>query len=128
MITTVLPGHTLVDLLIPGPSIDAFVAVPAVRVGELLLFPYPSVRQDAAGHAASIELDLRRWLIRLPGGLALPIECADSHAAEAAAAAFRADCETGAVGSYSPAELHKWATWWCAHHPETAVETTLEIQ
>jgi hypothetical protein len=124
----VLAADTLMDTRMPGPVGAEIAAVPAVAVGELLVYPRPVV-QHGSGDRGGVEpvalvLDLRRWLISLPGGLSVPVECASVQAALDAADAFRADAERGAIGSYSPAELAKWAAWWCEHRDD-AIELDL---
>ena len=117
----VLVADTLMDTQMPGPGGAEIAAVPAIQVGELLVYPRPAVRHTAGVEPAELVLDLRCWLISLPGGLSVPVECVSAQAAVDAAQAFRADAESGAVGSYSPAELAKWAAWWCGHRPDAAV-------
>jgi hypothetical protein len=117
-------ADTLLDTRMAGPGGEV-AAVPAVRVGELLVYPRPAVRYSAAVEPAELTLDLRRWLISLPGGVSVPVECASAQAAVEAAQAFRADAEAGAVGSYSPAELAKWAAWWCGHRQDAVPLTGL---
>jgi len=121
-VVNVLMADSLLDTQMAGPAGAEIAAVPAVRVGELLVYPRPVVRHDAGVEPVELVLDLRRWLISLPGSLSVPIVCASAQAAIAAAQAFRDAAESGAIGpSYSPAELAKWAAWWCARRSD-AVE------
>lgn len=119
----VLLANTLLDARMPAPGGEV-ASVPAVRVGELLVYPRPVLRYGTNVEPAELVLDLRRWLISLPGGISVPVECDSAQAAVDAAKAFRVDAENGAVGSYSPAELAKWAAWWCSHRGD-AVELNL---
>jgi len=116
----VLIGNTLIDVQVTGAVGVEVATVPALRVGELLLFPRPVVQHDTSGLPTELVLDLRRWLLSLPDGLYVPVECDSSAAAVDAARAFREDAETGAISSYSPAQLGKWAAWWCEHRPDAA--------
>jgi hypothetical protein len=117
----VLMADTLLDTQLPGPAGAQVAAVPAVRVGELLIYPRPVIRhQDGVG-PVELRLDLRRWLICLPGGASVPVECATVQAAVAAAETLRSDAQTGAISNYGPAELAKWAVWWCGHRQDAAL-------
>jgi len=112
-------ADSLLDTQMAGPAGAEIAAVPAVQVGELLVYPRPTVRYVAGVEPAELVLDLRRWLISLPGQLSVPVECATVQAAVDAAEAFRSDAQSGAIGpSYSPAELAKWAAWWCSHRAD----------
>jgi hypothetical protein len=118
-VVNVLMADSLVDTQMTGPAGAEIAAVPAMRVGELLVYPRPAVRHTAAGvEPTELVLDLRRWLISLPGSLSVPVECTSAQAAIDAAQAFRAAADNGAIGSYSPAELAKWAAWWCSRRPD----------
>lgn len=125
MVVNVLVADTLLDTQIPGPGGAEVAAVPAVQVGELLVYPRPAVRHVAGVEPAELVLNLRRWLISLPGGLSVPVECTSAQAAMDAAQAFRADAENGAIGSYSPAELARWATWWCGRRQDAVALAAL---
>uniref|UniRef100_UPI003F49A7CB hypothetical protein n=1 Tax=Actinokineospora sp. CA-119265 TaxID=3239890 RepID=UPI003F49A7CB len=111
-VMTVLPGDVLVDAGVRTVLGDTEIAaVPALRLGELRVYPRPCVRHDEAGGASAIVLDLRCWLISVPGG-AVPLECTSSTAAVRAAEVLRKDIGRQAT-SYNAAELAHWAAWWC---------------
>jgi hypothetical protein len=79
------------------------------------------IRHGASGsEPTELALDLTCWQISLPGGLTVPLECRSSQAATDAAEAFRRDAETGAISSYSPAALARWATHWCSHRRDAS--------
>ena len=120
----VLAADTLLDARMPGPVGAEIVTVPAVAVGELLLYPRPVIQHGDGIEPVALVLDLRHWLISLPGGLSVPVECTSAQAAVDTADAFRADAERGAISSYSPGELAKWAAWWCAQRDD-AIELNL---
>ena len=77
----VLMADTLLDTQMPGPAGVEVAAVPAVRVGELLVYPRPVIRHAGGVEPAELVLDLRRWLISLPGQLSVPVECTSARAA-----------------------------------------------
>lgn len=118
--TTVLCADELLDTEMPGPDGGEIATVPAMRVGELLVYPRPVIRHGGDDTPIALVLDLRRWLISLPGQLCVPIECSSMQAAIETAEAFRSDSESGAIGNYSPAALAKWAAWWCAGRTNVA--------
>ena len=113
----VLPADVVMDAVVSSKWSTDVAAVPATRVDDLLLFPWPMLSRDEHGRVVQVVLDLTRWLISHPDGVCLPVVLADVESARACAEQCAAD---------RPADLRDWASWWCRTHDDHAVLLTAD--
>lgn len=122
--TNVLFATTLLDTQLPVPGGVEIVSTPAMRVGELLVYPRPRVCHDEHGRPTQVLLDLGCWLISLPGSVSVPMECAGPQAVLQAADVLADDLDRRALDAGSPADLISWVAQWCARRTDaTALPT-----
>lgn len=117
----VLPSTTLLDAQLPGPHGAELASCPSYWIGELALYPRPTIHHTDDGQPVAVVLDLRRWLISHPGGHCVPIECTSIQAATVAADQFARDEQAARVVGTDPDSLQQWARWWADQHPDTAL-------